>query len=88
MLRLHHLNILILTIRSPLRTLSRTSLLKHLINLFKTQAFGLVDTEVSEEEGKTASTSPNEEDFDAQVALVCVYDVRGDEGDDEVPEPI
>lgn len=74
--------------RLPLSRCARRSLSHHLVDLFERQTLGLRDKEVSVHESDGAETTPDEEDRGAEVALVLVDHVRGDDGDDGVPEPV
>jgi len=88
---LGHLDISILALHAtgyPRWTLSRRTLLHHIINLFKAQSLCLVDAEVSEEDASRAGASPNEEHLLPQVALIFVDDIGSNERNDEVPKPI
>lgn len=49
---------------------------------------GLRNSEVSPHERSRAQGSPNKENVGAEVALVRVDHVRGDDGDDGVPQPV
>jgi len=72
----------------PLGGGSRSRLGKHLVNLLQSKTLGLRDHEVRVDKGASAETSPNEEDGRSEVTPVGVDHVRGDDGDDGVPEPV
>ena len=61
---------------------ARSSLLHHLVDLLQGQTLGLGDEEVGVDKGTGAERAPDEEDLGAQVALVVVYHVRGDDRND------
>lgn len=75
-------------VRGPLGRSARGGLLHHLVDLLQGQALGLWDEEVGVDKGAEAEGAPDEEDLGAQVALVRVDHVGGDDGDDAVPEPV
>ena len=58
--------------RPPFTRVPRGGLLHHLIDLFKSEALGFIDEEVSVEEGDRTQRTPEEEDFWAEVGLVRV----------------
>ena len=72
--------------RNPLRRSARAGLLHHLVNLFEGKTLRLWDEEVGVHEGAGAEAAPDEEDGGAQVGLVGVDHVGGDDGDDLVVE--
>ena len=57
-------------------------LLHHLIDLLQGQALGFGDEEVGVDKGAGAEGTPEEKDLGAQVGLVRVNQVWGDDGDD------
>lgn len=63
-------------------------LLQHPVDLLKGQTLGLRDKEVGIDEGAGAQAAPDEEDRGLQVALILSDHVRGDDGDDGVPQPV
>ena len=63
-------------------------LFQHLIDLFQGKALGFRDDEVSEEVAERERASPDEEHFHAEIPLVLVYHVWGDDGNHAVPEPV
>ncbi len=71
-------------VRHPRRRLAGRDLLKHLIDLFEREAFGLGHEEVGEGEGEAAEGAPEEEDFGTEVgvALFGADEVGGDDCDD------
>lgn len=64
------------------------SLLHHLVDLLEGKTLGLRDEEVSVDESASAQGAPDKEDLSAEVTLVRVDHVRGDDGDDAVPQPV
>lgn len=72
----------------PLGRLAGCRLIKHLVNLLESKTLGFGDEEVGVDEGTCAKTSPNEEHLGLEVALVLSDHVRGNNGDDCVPEPV
>jgi hypothetical protein len=60
----------------------------HLVDLLERQTLGLRNEEVGVDEGDGAETSPDEEHGRLEVTLVGTDHVRGDDGDDGVPEPV
>jgi hypothetical protein len=60
----------------------------HLINLLQGQTLGLGNEEVGVNESDCAETSPDEEHGGAEVTLLNTDHVRGDDGNDGVPEPV
>lgn len=75
-------------VRGPLGRSARGGLLHHLVDLLQGQALGLRDEEVGVDKGAGTEGAPDKEDLRAQVALVRVDHVGGDDGDDAVPEPV
>merc|ERR1712225_201782 len=63
-------------------------LLHHPVDLLEGESLGLRDEEVGVHKGGSAETTPDEEDRGAEVAPVLTDHVRGDDGDDGVPEPV
>lgn len=61
-------------------------LLHHLVDLLESKTLGLGDEEVGVDQGAGAEGTPDEEDLGAEIALVRVNLVRGDDGDDTVPQ--
>ena len=72
-------------VRLPLGRGAGGSLGKHLVDLLEGEALGLRDQEVGVEEAAGAEATPDVEHLGAQVALVLVDHVGGDDGDDAVP---
>ena len=68
--------------RHPFGRVAGRSLLEHAVDLFEREALGLGDEEVGVDEAADAEGAPDEEDFGAQVAFVCVDHVGGDDCDD------
>lgn len=66
----------------PLGRSARGGLLHHLVDLLEGETLGLGDEEVGVDECAGAESTPDEEDLGAQVALVRVDHVGGDDGDD------
>lgn len=75
-------------VRNPLGGSAGSSLLHHLVNLLQSKALGLGNEEVGVDKGTSAKGAPEEEDLGAEVALIRVDHVWGDNGDDAVPEPV
>ena len=76
---------------NPGRALARAGALAvHLVDLLEGQTLGLVDEEVDEGDAEEAGAEPDEEHLGLQVGVVraVVDEVGGDEGDDEVEEPL
>lgn len=72
----------------PLGGSSGCGLLQHAVDLFQGKSLGFGDQEVGVDEADGAETAPDVEDLGAQVAFVLVHHVRGDDGDDAVPQPV
>lgn len=75
----------------PIRTLAGALALGvQLVDLLERQTLGLVDEEVHEGDAEEAGGEPDEEDLGLKVGVVraVVYQVGGDESDDEVEEPL
>ncbi len=62
-----------------------SSLSQHLVDLLEGESLGLRDEQVGIDESAGAKTAPDVEDLGAEVALVLVDHVGGDDGDDAVP---
>lgn len=67
---------------------ARSRLGHHLVDLLERETLGLGHEEVRVDEGAGAETTPDEEDGRLHVALVGTSHVRGDDGNDGVPEPV
>ena len=63
-------------------------LLQHPVDLLKGQTLGLRDKEVGIDEGAGAQAAPDEEDGGLQVTLILSDHVRGNDGNDGVPQPV
>lgn len=63
-------------------------LLEHSVDLFERKALGLGHQEVGEENADDAEGAPHEEDLGGQVGVLGIDQVRGDDGNDAVPEPV
>ena len=74
--------------RLPASRGTGSGLLHHLVDLLEGQTLGLGDEEPGVDEGARAQASPDEEHGGLEVALVSADHVRGDDGDDGVPEPV
>jgi len=74
--------------RPPSSTSPRRALLNTPINLFQTQPLQLIDTEVGKDRTTSAQAAEDVEDLRAQVGIVHADEVRVDDGDDSVPEPV
>lgn len=66
----------------PLGRGTGSGLLHHLVDLLQGETLGLGDQEVSVDEGAGAQRAPDEEHLGAEVTLVLVNHVGGDDGDD------
>ena len=75
-------------VRDPASRSAGGGLLHHLVDLLQSKTLGLGDEEVGVDEGAGAEGAPEEEDLGAEVALVGIDHVGGDDGDDAVPEPV
>ena len=58
------------------------------LTILQSQTLSLGNQEVRVDEGASAESSPDEEDGRSEVTPVGVDHVRGDDGDDGVPEPV
>ena len=72
----------------PFGRCTRSSLLHHLVDLLQGESLGLGDEEIGVDEGRGAERAPDEENFGTKVALVLANHVRGDGGDNTIPEPV
>lgn len=72
----------------PLGGGTRGGLGHHLVDLLEGQALGLGNQEESVDESASAQATPDEEDRRLEIALVLVDHVRGDDGNDGVPQPV
>jgi len=75
-------------VRHPLGAGAGSSLGKHLIDLLEGKTLGLRNEDIGIDEGAGAQAAPDEEHLGAEVALVGVDHVGGDDGDDAVPQPV
>ena len=66
----------------------RGNFVHHAIDLFEGETLGFGHEGPGEQGAEHAGGTPDEEDLDAQVAVLLVDHVRGDDGDDAVPEPV
>ena len=66
----------------PFGRVTGRRLLQHAIDLFERETLGLGNEHVGVDETADAEGTPDEEDFGAQVALVIVDHVGGDDCDD------
>jgi hypothetical protein len=73
---------------APLGGGTRSSLLHHLVDLLKRETLGLRNEEVRVDEAASAETTPDEEDGGLHVTVVRADHVRGNDGNDGVPEPV
>lgn len=73
---------------APLGRRAGGRLLQHAIDLFQREALGFRDQQVGVDETESAERAPDEEHFLAQVGSVLAHHVRGDNGDDTIPQPI
>lgn len=72
----------------PLGRVSGVGLLHHLVNLLQSKTLGLGDEEVGVDESAETQTAPDEEDGRLHVTLGLTDHVRGDDGDDGIPQPV
>ena len=56
--------------------------------MFKGEALGFWYKEIGVDESTRAQTAPYEEDVGLEIAPVFVDHVRGDDGDDGIPQPV
>lgn len=75
-------------VRDPLGGSTGSGLLHEFVDLLKSETLGLVDEEVGVDEAADAEGTPEPEDLCAEVGLVGTDEVRGDDCDDAVPEPV
>jgi len=75
-------------VRSPLAGGTGSGLLEHAVDLLKGETLGLGDEEIGVDEGEGAETSPDEEDAGLEITVLSADHVRGDDGDDGIPEPV
>ena len=66
----------------PFGGVAGCGLLQHAVDLFEGEALGFGDEDVGVQEAADAEGAPDEENFGAEVALVRVNHVGGDDGDD------
>ena len=64
------------------------NLLEHSVDLFERKTLSLGHQEVGEENADDAEGAPHEEDLGGQVGVLGIDQVRGDDGDDAIPEPV
>lgn len=74
--------------RLPGSGLSGAGLLQHLIDLLKGKTLGLGNKEVGIDKATSAEGSPQEEDAGAEVGFVDTDQIRGDDGNNAVPQPV
>lgn len=69
---------------------SKRHLLVQLVNLFETEAFGLVNEEVDKGNAEEAATEPDEEDLGLQIGIAraVVDEIGGRIGDGPVEKPV
>lgn len=67
---------------------TRSGLLHHPVDLLKRKTLGLGDEEVGVHQAGSAETTPDEEDRGLHVTVVTADHVRGNNGNDGVPEPV
>lgn len=75
-------------VRAPLGGGTGSGLLHHPVNLLKREAFGLGNQEVGIHQTGSAETTPYEEDGGLHITVVTANHVRGNNGNDGVPEPV
>jgi len=73
---------------SPLGGCAGSALLEHAVDLLERKTLGLWDEEVGIDEAENAEGTPDEEDLGTKVGLILGHHVRGDDGNDAVPEPV
>jgi hypothetical protein len=66
----------------------RRDFIHELVHLFEGEAFRLGHEYVCEGDATGTGRTPDEEDFDTEVAFVAVDYEGCDDSDDEVPEPV
>jgi hypothetical protein len=74
--------------RAPLGRVTGRGLGQHLVDLLERETLGFRDEEDRVDEAAEARATPDEEDGRAHVAAVLADHVRGDDGNDGVPEPV
>ena len=74
--------------RAPLGRVTGRGLGQHLVDLLERETLRFRDEEDRVDEAAEARATPDEEDGRAHVAAVLADHVRGDDGDDGVPEPV
>jgi hypothetical protein len=74
-------------VRDPLGRVARRDFLEQTVDLLEREALGLGNEEVGEEHAGRAGRTPHEEDLSLKVTVPFIHHVRGDETNDEVPQP-
>lgn len=77
-------------VRNPFGGVTWGSLFQHAVDLLKGKTLGFGNKEISIDEATCAEGTPEEEDLSTQVclALFGTDEVRSDNGNDTVPEPV
>ncbi|KAG7847878.1 hypothetical protein KL941_002057 [Ogataea angusta] len=65
-----------------------SGLLQHLVDLLQSQALGFRNQHHGIQKTAATQRAPDEEHLGPQIALVAVNHVRGDDGNDTVPQPV
>jgi len=73
---------------APCSRSSRRGLLHHAIDLLEGQSLRLGNEEIRIDECTSAETAPQEEDVGSQISFVGLDHVRGDGGNDGIPQPV
>lgn len=77
-----------LLVGDPLGGSSGSRLFEHLVDLFQSQTLGFRHQQERVDEGGSAETTPDEEYGRSQVSSGLTDHVRGDDGDNGVPQPV
>lgn len=77
-------------LRAPLAALPRGGLFQQAVDLLERQALHLRHEEERKRDTDAAQGAPKEEDFSPQVSVsgLGADEVRGDDADDAIPEPV
>lgn len=73
---------------APLGRRAGGRLLQHAIHLFQREALGFRHEQVGVNETEGAERAPNEKHLLPQIGGVLTHHVRGDDGNDAVPQPV
>lgn len=74
--------------RFPASTSPWGGLLHHLVDLLKSKTHGLWHQEVCVDSGTSTKTAPDEEDLGTEVTVLLSNEVRGDDCENSVPQPV